>query len=175
MYIFSGLRLYSILFRFRICKFKKGWNACVAVWIQLDNILPWVDRDFSGNFSSIVAQLSWQIYKSRRSVFLKVSFLFFYEYSYKSFFLPFNPHPHARMVFIWQMLFSESPPTIRKGNSGRISFYLFCKFICWVGKFFISINFNLGQNIHGSRKSLSEAINPDLTGSMFVHYSIDFK
>lgn len=107
LYIFSGLRLYSILFRFRICKFKKGGSACVADRIQLDNVLPWVDRDFTRNFSSIAAQLSWQIYKSRRSVFLKVSFsFFFFCFEYKSFSL--QPHPHAWTVFIWQMLFCGS-------------------------------------------------------------------
>lgn len=98
--IFSGFRLYSILFRFRISKFKKGWNARMAIWIQLDNVLSWVGRDISGNISSITTQPSWQILKSRRHSVLEVSFFSFAFHSL--------PTLH-QMVFIWQMLFSVEP------------------------------------------------------------------
>ena len=76
----SGFRLYSILFRFRISKFKERRVACMAIGIQLDNILSWVRRDISRYLSSVASQLGGQILKSGRYFVLEVSFFCFILY-----------------------------------------------------------------------------------------------
>lgn len=106
--VLSGSRLYSILFRFRISKFKKGWDAArVAIGIQLDNILPWLGRDIPRYIGSITAQLSWQIYKSRGSPFLEVRY----------FWISFSPHHHHL-----HHLTNACHGTNNRRNAGRISF-----------------------------------------------------
>lgn len=140
MCVLSGFRLHSILFRFRISKFEKGWDdARVAIRIQLDNVLSWVGRDISRYISSFTTQLSWQIYKSRRYSLLKVSF-FFFVFSFFLYF-PFSKsfprvfpffHPTTMMAFIWQMLsYATNNSWSKQAGQNYLldSFYLFCKFI----------------------------------------------